>query len=88
MQAKRNRDVVLRLLEEAGVSFAVHDRLGEPVLTTGQAAALLRCSDRTIRKWADDGKILAIRTLGGHRRFRESEVMQLLKSLTTEATRS
>ncbi|MGK2242765.1 MAG: excisionase family DNA binding protein, partial [Rhodococcus sp. (in: high G+C Gram-positive bacteria)] len=36
-------------------------------------------------RWAHAGRLGSLRTPGGHRRFRETEVMQLLRSLTTEA---
>jgi excisionase family DNA binding protein len=32
-----------------------------------------------VTRWARAGKISAIRTLGGHRRFRESEIRALLE---------
>lgn len=38
---------------------------------------------KTLREWADQGKIGARRTLGGHRRYRESEVRALVAA--TEA---
>jgi excisionase family DNA binding protein len=34
-----------------------------------EAAELLGVSTKTIRRWEADGKIKAVRTLGGHRRF-------------------
>jgi excisionase family DNA binding protein len=70
-----DRDEVLRRLAEAGLTIPVGDQLEGPVLTTGQAAAILRCSDRTVRKWADDGKLVAFRTLGGRRLFPASSVL-------------
>lgn len=33
---------------------------------------------KTVARWADAGKIAAIRTLGGHRRYRPSDVEALL----------
>ncbi|MDR8415059.1 helix-turn-helix domain-containing protein [Nonomuraea sp. 3-1Str] len=33
----------------------------------------------TVARWARDGKLTAERTLGGHRRYRESEVRALLR---------
>ena len=87
MTGRGDRDEVLRLLTEAGVRFPVRDDLGEPVLTTGQAAALLRCSDRTIRKWADDGKLIAFRTLGGRRLFPASSVIAAMETMRTGGRR-
>ena len=46
-------------------------------MTLGQAAALLSISSSTLRRWADDGRIPTVRTSGGHRRFRLSELRQL-----------
>ena len=50
----------------------------ENLLTPSEVAALFRVDPKTVTRWAKAGKISAIRTLGGHRRFRESEVMELL----------
>jgi excisionase family DNA binding protein len=41
-------------------------------------AALFRVDPKTVTRWAKAGKLSSIRTLGGHRRYRESEVRQLL----------
>jgi excisionase family DNA binding protein len=48
------------------------------LLTTGEVAALFRVDPKTVRKWANVGRISAIRTPGGDRRFRESDVRRLL----------
>ena len=50
----------------------------EVLLTTGEVAALFRVDPKTVTRWAKAGKITSIRTLGGHRRYRESEVKELL----------
>ena len=50
----------------------------ETLLTPAEVAALFRVDPKTVTRWAKAGKISAIRTLGGHRRFRESEVLALL----------
>jgi len=50
----------------------------ETLLTPAEVAALFRVDPKTVTRWAKAGKISAIRTLGGHRRFRESEVLELL----------
>lgn len=46
-------------------------------LTPGQAAELLGVCSRTVARWADMGHLPFITTLGGHRRFRESDVIAL-----------
>jgi excisionase family DNA binding protein len=48
------------------------------LLTPSEVAALFRVDPKTVTRWAKAGKIGSIRTLGGHRRFRESEVLELL----------
>lgn len=59
--------------------------VGERLLTPGEVAALFRVDPKTVTRWATAGRIGSIRTPGGHRRFRESEVKALLAELTTEA---
>jgi excisionase family DNA binding protein len=58
----------------------------ERLLTPGEVASLFRVDPKTVTRWATAGRIGSIRTPGGHRRFRESEVQALLSELTTEAT--
>jgi excisionase family DNA binding protein len=54
----------------------------EPLLTPRQVAALFRVDTKTVARWASNGWIGSIRTPGGHRRFRESEVRELLAAAT------
>ncbi|MBI9115770.1 BldC family transcriptional regulator [Sanguibacter suaedae] len=53
---------------------------GEPevLLTPAEVAGLFRVDPKTVTRWAKAGKLSSIRTLGGHRRYRESEVKGLL----------
>jgi len=53
----------------------------EVLLTPKEVAKLFRVDPKTVTRWAKAGKITAIRTLGGHRRYRQSEVQALLKSV-------
>ena len=46
----------------------------ESLLTPAEVAAMFRVDPKTVTRWAKAGKLSAIRTLGGHRRYRESEV--------------
>ena len=50
------------------------DGNNERLLTPGEVAALFRVDPKTVTRWAASGRITSIRTPGGHRRFRESEV--------------
>lgn len=43
-----------------------------------QVALLFGVDPKTTARWADEGKIETIRTLGGHRRFSPDEVRRLL----------
>ncbi|MCU1676394.1 MAG: binding domain protein excisionase family [Frankiales bacterium] len=49
------------------------------LLTPGEVATLFRVDPKTVTRWAAAGRIGSIRTPGGHRRFRESEVRALLR---------
>jgi len=62
------------------------DNGNERLLTPSEVAALFRVDPKTVTRWASAGRIGSIRTPGGHRRFRESEVRGLLADLTSEAT--
>lgn len=53
----------------------------EPLLTPSEVAALFRVDPKTVTRWANSGKLTSIRTLGGHRRYLESEVRALLDSI-------
>lgn len=52
----------------------------EPMLTPAEVASMFRVDPKTVTRWAKLGKLSAIRTLGGHRRYKESEVRALLKA--------
>lgn len=52
--------------------------VGREWLTLGQAAAYLGAAQSTVRKWADDGRLPAFYTPGGHRRFRRSDLDRFL----------
>jgi excisionase family DNA binding protein len=51
-----------------------HERL----LTPAEVAAMFRVDPKTVTRWARAGKLSSIRTLGGHRRYREAEVHAFL----------
>ena len=54
----------------------------EVLLTPAEVASLFRVDPKTVTRWAKAGKLTSIRTLGGHRRYKDSEVKALLKTVT------
>ncbi len=58
----------------------------ENLLTPAEVAVLFRVDPKTVTRWAKAGKLTSIRTLGGHRRYKESEVKALLKNITPNTT--
>lgn len=51
----------------------------ERLLTPGEVAKLFRVDPKTVNRWGKSRKLAFIRTPGGHMRFRESEVIQLIE---------
>ena len=51
----------------------------DELLTPSEVAAMFRVNPKTVTRWHRTGKVSAIRTLGGHRRFRASEIRRLLE---------
>lgn len=43
-------------------------------LTPGEVARLLHVSPKTISRWASEGLLPCLVTLGGHRRFRRADI--------------
>lgn len=63
-----------------GARMSQINRQPEVLLTPAEVASLFRVDPKTVTRWAKAGKLTAIRTLGGHRRYRQSEVQSLLKT--------
>ncbi|HUF84338.1 MAG TPA: BldC family transcriptional regulator [Acidimicrobiia bacterium] len=53
----------------------------DALLTPSEVAAMFRVNPKTVTRWARAGKISAIRTLGGHRRFRAAEIKKFLEQV-------
>lgn len=52
--------------------------MSDKLLTSAEACKILNVTRWTLKKWEDLGKLNPIRTTGGHRRFKESEVNLLM----------
>ena len=46
-------------------------------LRTAQVAELLHVSPKTVSRWAQEGRLPYLRTLGGHRRYPDAEIRAL-----------
>ena len=57
----------------------------EKLLTPAEVASLFRVDPKTVTRWAKAGKLTSIKTLGGHRRYKESEVKALLLKTTSNS---
>jgi excisionase family DNA binding protein len=77
---RSKRKEIVQLLKSAGLTSERY-HLEEPFLTTGEVAMVLRTTPRTVRNWADAGKIEAVRSLGGRRLFPLSAIQAALDSM-------
>jgi excisionase family DNA binding protein len=50
-------------------------------LTAAQVADVLHVSPKTVSRWAKEGKLPYMRTLGGHRRYPEREIRAIADGL-------
>ena len=53
----------------------------ERYIKTAEVAEILRVSPKTVSRWAKDGKLPHLITLGGHRRFPRTEIEDLARKL-------
>lgn len=54
------------------------------LLSRSQVAELFNVSPSTVTRWADQGKLVCTKTLGGHRRYQRKSVVELVRTLTQE----
>jgi excisionase family DNA binding protein len=50
-------------------------------LRAAEVADILHVSPKTVSRWAKEGKLPFLRTLGGHRRYPAAEIRQLAEEL-------
>jgi excisionase family DNA binding protein len=51
----------------------------DKLLTPAEVAIVFRVDPKTVSRWAASGRLASIRTPGGHRRFRASDVHAVLR---------
>ena len=59
---------------------------GSPYLHPAEVADILHVSPKTVSRWAKEGKLPFLRTLGGHRRYPTAEIRQLADELQVQPT--
>ena len=70
----------------ANPSFTNTNTGPEVLLTPAEVAALFKVDPKTVTRWAKLGKLSSLRTLGGHRRYKQAEVMALLNHQSVPST--
>ena len=55
-------------------------------LRTAEVADILHVSPKTVSRWAKEGKLPFLKTLGGHRRYPEAQIRELANDLREEPT--
>src|SRR5215210_5936031 len=83
MQRMANR----KPYDEGGRAMAKVQEDAERLLTPAEVASMFRVDPKTVTRWAKAGKLSSIRTLGGHRRYREAEIRELLSGMMPEQRR-
>ena len=56
------------------------------LLSRAEVAQMFNVSPSTVTRWADEGKLACVRTLGGHRRYRKEGIVRLLRTLSKETS--
>lgn len=54
------------------------------LLTPAEVAHLFRVDTKTVTRWAQARALTSVRTIGGHRRYREDEVLAVLNDTRTD----
>ncbi|MSP61592.1 MAG: response regulator [Myxococcales bacterium] len=50
----------------------------EQLLTSHQVGAILQANPSSVKKWISEGRLIAFRTPGGHRRIRAADLVQFI----------
>lgn len=58
-------------------------RMMDKLLTLKETEEVLNVSKSTLQRWDNSGKLIALRTEGGHRRYKISDIEKLLGKKTT-----
>ena len=71
---------------ERGTTARPGERVAQPTepryLRTPKSPSFLQVSPKTVSRWAQEGRLPYLRTLGGHRRYPDAEIRALLETLS------
>ena len=56
--------------------------MNERLMTAGEVAKIFRVDPKTVTRWANQGRLRSVKTPGGHRRYFETQVKELLEQRT------
>lgn len=56
------------------------------ILTPSEVAELFAVNAKTVTRWARQGKLKSIKTLGGHRRYRVVDIREAIEKANVEAS--
>lgn len=62
----------------------VHVTDSTEFLSRSQVAGLFNVAPSTVTRWADEGKLVCVRTLGGHRRYQRESIFELVRKFLKE----
>ena len=58
----------------------------DKLLSLKETEQLLNVSKSTLQRWDNSGKLIALRTEGGHRRYKQSDIERLIGENNNETT--
>ena len=71
-------------MDGATENSSAGDEGATELLTPAEVAKMFHVDPKTVTRWAQAGKLTYMRTLGGHRRYRRDEVVELLRDSSTD----
>lgn len=78
---RRKWNVILsRTIQLFPINHTITLSIQDTILSTYEVAALLKVTETTIKRWADQGQLACIRTPGGHRKFVLNEVIRFAEA--------
>jgi excisionase family DNA binding protein len=84
LEAGADTDAAAPLAAPRGSSSAAAPEApSNATVALGEAAEALGISTSSLRRWADTGRIHAVRTAGGHRRFQVSDIQRLAQAVVS-----